>query len=56
MLSDVRHAAYVLTRGIERVRVNVDSTVSSVSEDEVALRRIGLGLLMESASRHQAAQ
>jgi len=36
--------------------VNVESTVASVSEDEVALRGIALGPLMESASRHQAAQ
>jgi hypothetical protein len=56
MLSDVRHTAYVLTSGIKRVRVNVESTVLSVSEDEVALPRIGPGPFMESASRHQAAQ
>jgi hypothetical protein len=36
--------------------VNVETTLASVSEDEVALPRIGLGPLMESASRHQAAQ
>ena len=36
--------------------MNVESTVASVSEDEVALPRIALGPLMESASRHQAAQ
>lgn len=36
--------------------MNVDSTVASVSEDEVTLPRIGPGPLMESATRHQAAQ
>ncbi|HEU4893797.1 MAG TPA: hypothetical protein VFT47_19720 [Vicinamibacterales bacterium] len=56
MLSDVRHTAHVLTGGIKRVRVNVESTAASVSEDEVAFPRINLGPLMESASPHQAAQ
>ena len=56
MLSDVRYTAHVLTSGVKRVRVNIESTVASGSEDEVAFPRIDLGPLMESASPHQAAQ
>jgi hypothetical protein len=56
VLSGVRHAAYVLASGINGVGVNVESTVASICKDEVALPRVDLGLLMESASGHQAAQ
>src|SRR5262245_2164713 len=56
VLSGVRHATEVRTSGIKRVRVDVESTVASIGKDEVTFPRIGLGPLMESASRHQAAQ
>jgi hypothetical protein len=56
VLGGVRDAADILPSGIKRVRVNVESTLGSVNEDEVALPRIGLGPLLESATRHQVAQ
>jgi hypothetical protein len=56
VLSGVRHAAHILTSGIKRVRVDVESTVASVREDEIALPRVGLGLFMKSARRHQMTQ